>query len=101
MIPIPRGGLFQNSPLIELSKAQEVVSDSFYLRATIDPNAHLALDARINFLAPLALVDSGATGVFMHPTCAAQCNAVIRPKVMPREVQVIDERVINLGLITH
>ena len=62
---------------------------------------HLALDAKINSCEALTLVDSRATRVFMHPTFVAQCNVVIRSKVRPREVQVINGQMINSGLITH
>lgn len=67
----------------------------------MDPGAHLTLNAKINDLEALTLVDSGATGVFMHPTFALKCNAIIQTKKVPREVRVIDGRVINSGLITH
>ena len=70
MIPIPKGEFFQDSALTKLTKALEVTTDSVYLHATIDPDAHLTLDAQLNSLKALTLVDSGATGVFMHPTFA-------------------------------
>jgi hypothetical protein len=76
-------------------------SEPFYVRATIDPGQHLSLHAKINSIPGLTLVDSGATGIFMHPKFAKQCNAVIQAKKVPREVRVIDGRVINSGLITH
>ena len=59
------------------------------------------MDAKINPLAALTLVDSGATGVFMHHDFAAQCNALIRPRNVSKEVRVIDGMMINSGLITH
>lgn len=74
---------------------------ALYLRATTDPEAQLTLNAQINFLAAITLVDSGATGIFMHPDFAQECRAEIKPKVAPREVRVIDGRMINSGLITH
>ena len=36
-----------------------------YLRATTDPEAHLKLNAQINSLAAITLIDSEATGVFI------------------------------------
>ena len=47
------------------------------------------------------MVDSGATGIFMHPAFAASSAATIIEKAEPREVRVIDGRVINTGLVTH
>ena len=101
MIPIPKGEFFQDSAFIKFAKAPKVTTNSLYLRATIDSDAHLILDAQVNSLKALTLVNSGAIGVFMHPTFAKQCKAVVRCKVTPREVRVIDGRVISLGLITH
>lgn len=72
-----------------------------YLRATIEPAAHLTLNARINSVATTTLVDSGATGVFMHQNFARDCGAEVKRKLVPREVRVIDGRVINSGLITY
>lgn len=77
---------------------EEAIGPS-YLRATIDPEAHLTLDARINSVPVVTLLDSEATGIFMHPNFAQECQVVIRPKKRPREVQVIDGKVINLGII--
>lgn len=71
------------------------------MRATIDPEAYLTLKAEINGLAASTLVDSGATGIFMHPTFARECKAEVRPKLIPREVRLIDGRAINSGLITQ
>lgn len=59
------------------------------------------MDARINSFTATTLVDSGATGVFMHRDFARNCRAEIRAKLTPREVRVIDGRIINSGLITH
>lgn len=67
----------------------------------MDPGVHLTLNATINSLPATTLVDSGATGVFIHPLFARKCHAEIRPKLVPREVRVIDGRIINSGLITH
>ena len=78
-----RENFFQDSALIKFAKVREVTIDSLYLRATIDPNIHLALDAQINSLKALTLVDSEDTGVFMHSTFAKQCKVVVRLKVMP------------------
>lgn len=77
------------------------VSTPLYLRATMDPGAHLTVVGHINSVAAEPLVDSGATGVFMHPDFAIKCNALIKPKEVPREVRVIDGREISSGLITH
>ena len=67
----------------------------------LNSDAHLTLDAQIDSLKALTLVILGAIGVFMHPTFAKQCKAVVRRKVTPREVWVIDGRVINSSLIAH
>jgi predicted aspartyl protease len=45
------------------------------IHATIDPETHLILNAQINLLSAITLVDSGATGVFMHSKFAQECNA--------------------------
>ena len=100
-IPIPKGKFFQDNVLTRIANASKVTINSLYLKATIDSDAHLTLDAQINSLKALTLVDSGATGVFMHPTFAKQCKAMVQCKVTPRENRVIDGRVINSGLITH
>lgn len=80
---------------------QGLTLEPLCLRATSDPTMHLTLDAKINGRSATVLVDSGATGTFMHPTFAKECQAIITPKTVPREVRVIDGRVINSGLITH
>ena len=49
----------------------------------------------------LALVDSGAIGIFLHPQFTQECGAVISPREYSHEVMVIDGRMINSGLITH
>ena len=72
-----------------------------YLSATIDPGVHLTLNAQINSQVATTLIDSGATGIFMNSKFAQDCQAMIKAKEVPREVRVIDGRVINLGLITH
>ena len=77
MIPIPKGEFFQDGALTKFAKAPEVTIDFLYLRATIDPNAHLTLDAQINSLKALTLINLEATGLFMHPTSAKQCKAVV------------------------
>ena len=100
-IPIPKGEFFQDSALINFTKAPELTTNSLYLRVTVDPNAHLILDTQINSLKALTLVNSGATGVFMHSTFVKQCKVVVQHKVTPQEVWLIDGRIINLGLITH
>lgn len=78
-----------------------VASNPCDLRATIDPDAHLILDATVNSVVAPALIDSGATGVFIHPELVHKCNANLRLKQVPREVRVIDGRIIQSGLITH
>lgn len=75
--------------------------DPLYLTATVDPGAHITLSGHINSMKAELLIDSGATGVFMHPDFAQRCQAVVRLKSVPREVRVIDGRLINSGLITH
>lgn len=72
-----------------------------YLRATIEQGSHVTLEAQLNSRGATALVDSGATGIFMHPQFAQDCQAEIKAKAIPREVRVIDGRMINSGLITH
>lgn len=72
-----------------------------YLRATFEPTAHLTLNACINAVPTTALIDSGATGIFMHQDFARHCGAEIKQKALPREVRVVDGRVISSGLITH
>ena len=37
----------------------------------------------------------------MHPKSAQDCQATIKAKEVPREVRVIDGKVINSELITH
>ena len=101
VIPIPKGEFFQDSVFTKSAKALDVTTGFLYLCATVNPDVHLTLDAQVNSLKALTLVNSKATGVFMHPTFIKQCKAVIRCKVTPREVWVIDRRVINSGLITH
>ena len=64
--------------------------------ATMDPRVRLTLNAQINSLPAITLMDSKATGMFMHPTYAHACHAKIQFKVLPREVQVISS-----GLITQ
>ena len=71
------------------------------IHATINPETHLTLNAQINLLPAITLVDSGATGVFLHPKFAQECKADIRIKSTPRVVRVIDGRIIDSGLITH
>lgn len=92
-----RQGLLDSATTLKL----ETGNDLQYLRATLDPGAHLTLDVEVNGVATLALVDSGATGIFIHPHFAQKCNAIVKTKEHPREVRVIDGRVINSGLITH
>ena len=75
--------------------------DPLYLRATLDPSAHVTLNAEINSFPCLTLVDLGATGIFLHPSFVEQCNVVLQLKAIPREVRVIDGRMISSGLIAH
>ena len=66
-----------------------------YLHATIHSEAHLTLNAQINFLAAITLVHFGATGIFMHTDFAQECSAEIKPKIALRKVRVIDGQMIN------
>ena len=70
-----------------------------YLKATNDLGLHLILDIQVNFQTATALVDSGATGIFMHPKFVWDCKAEVKVKVVLREI--IDGRIINSKLITH
>ena len=45
----------------------ELGPDLHYLRATLDLGAHLTLEAEVSGVAALALVDSGATRIFLYP----------------------------------
>jgi len=72
-----------------------------YLRVTTAPEAHLTLEAQINSLTSVMLVDSRDTGAFMHPNFVQECKVEIKPKALLWEVWVIDGRIINSGLITH
>lgn len=49
----------------------------------------------------MALVNSGATRVLMHPDFVKHCNATMRLRSTLQEVRVIDDQTINFGLITH
>ena len=51
------------------SECNQIASVS-YLRATMDPEAHLTLQAHINSISALSLNDFGAIGIFMHPSFA-------------------------------
>ena len=51
-----------------------------YLYTTIDLGVHLTLNAQINSQVATALVDSGATRIFMHPKFAQHCQARIKAK---------------------
>ena len=84
--------------LIEAPAPEE---EPLFLRATTDPGTHLTLAGQANGRSATLLVDSGATGVFIHPSFATASNATVTVKSTPREVRVIDGRVINTGLVTH
>ena len=71
------------------------------VHATIDTEKHLTMNVHMNVVSAVALLDSGATGVFMHPNFAKHCNATIRVKATPHEVRVIDGRIISSRLSTH
>ena len=43
----------------------------------------MTLDAKINSLAALMLVDSRVAGVFMHPRLVEKCNVILWLKVAP------------------
>ena len=75
--------------------------NALYLCTITNPKAHLTLNTKVNSLEAVILVDSEATRVFMHPNFAQDRKAKIRFKEVPQEVQVIDGRIINFGLITH
>ena len=62
---------------------------------------HLTMNVHMNNVSAVALVDSGATGVFMHLDFAKRCKATIRLKATPRDVRVIDGQIINSRLVTH
>ena len=79
----------------------ELEPNLHYLRATLNPGAHLNLKAKINGVVALALVDFGAIGIFLHLHFVQECGAVVSPREYPCEVKVIDRRIINFGLITH
>ena len=88
------------SPILEVPEPIHSLTP-LYLHATIDPKVHLTLNAQINSQAATALVDSRATGIFMNSKFAQDFQAMIKAKEVPREVRVIDGKVINSGLITH
>ena len=69
------------------------------IQVTLDPRVHLTLNAQINWLPAITLMDSRAIGVFMHPSFAQACHAKIQSKVAPREVWIIDGKTIKFGLI--
>lgn len=92
--------MVDESTLQQSQQSDEIVLPH-YLRATTEPGAHLTMDARVNSIATTTLIDSGATGIFMHQDFAQNCGARIQSKKIPQEVRVIDGRVINSGLITH
>ena len=71
------------------------------IQATMDPGMHLTLNAQINSLLVITLMDIRATGVSMHHTFAQACHAKIQSKTIPREVRVIDGRTISFELITQ
>lgn len=83
-----------------LSQSMDMNVAALYLRAMIDPESHLILDCTINSVKAHSLIDSGATGIFVNPQFIKECHAEIRTKAVPREVRVIDGRMINSGLIT-
>lgn len=66
-----------------------------YVRATMEQGSHVTLEAQLNSQGATALVDLGATGIFMHPHFAQDCYAKIKAKEIPREVRVINGRMIN------
>lgn len=83
-----------------LSQSMDMNVAALHLRAMIDPESHLILDCTINLVKAHSLIDSGATGIFVNPQFVKECHAEIRTKAVPREVRVIDGRMINSGLIT-
>lgn len=61
----------------ETLRLKDKAKTSLCLCATIDLGAHLTLDAVINSMVATTLIDSGATGMFMHPQFAQRCGAEI------------------------
>jgi len=51
----------------------------------------VTLDVEINSVVALMLVDSSTTRFFMYPKFAKEYNAILQPKLVSREVRVIDE----------
>ena len=49
-IPIQKGEFSQDSALTKFIKVPKVTTDSLYLHATVDLDAHLTLDVQINSL---------------------------------------------------
>jgi len=47
------------------------------LRAMVDSGTHLTLEIEFNALPAIALIDSGAIGIFMHPQFARECQAIV------------------------
>ena len=70
------------SPTLEVSEPIHSPTP-LYLRATIDPWVHLTLNAQINSQVATALVDLGATGIFMNSKFAQDCQAMTKAKEVP------------------
>lgn len=51
--------------------------EPLYLRATANPGKHLTLAGCANGQPATLMIDSGVTGVFVHPTFAASSAATI------------------------
>jgi len=58
--------MYTSNSIVDFSEDSMDKLNPLYLRATINPGAHLTLDAEISALMALALVDLGVTRVFMH-----------------------------------
>ena len=95
---MPKMESLEISPLLE---DHEAGLDTTFLRATGEPGMHLTLNAKFDALMATALINLGTMGIFIHPKFAKECNAIQRPKDIPREVRMIDGRVISSKLITH
>ena len=67
-----------------ISKHMQEVVVPLYLQSLTDLESHLILECKINSIKAYSLVDSRATGIFVHPQFAHECKAEIRAKIKPR-----------------
>lgn len=84
-----------------LLDAAGLKEEPLFLCTTTNPGTHLTLAVEANGRPATLLVDSGATGVFIHSTFATTSHTTITAKSASREIRVIDGLVIKTGLITH